>query len=282
MPELPEVETVKRGLAPVLEGRRIERAVARRPDLRLPLPERFGRRLSGRTVVRVWRRAKFLLIGLDDGSTLISHLGMSGSWRIYGCGKSAPAPDRHEHVIIRTDRGAEIRYHDPRRFGLLVLAEAGRLADHPMLVNLGPEPLGDEFSAAVLSRALKGRRTPVKTALLDQSVVAGLGNIYVSEALFMAGISPRRTAATIAGGRAEKLYRAIVDVLGRAIAAGGSSISDHRRPDGELGYFQHSFAVYGRHGEPCPGCDCDRARSGGIVRIRQAGRSTFYCTKRQR
>lgn len=280
MPELPEVETVRRGLAPVLEGRVIARAVARRPDLRFPLPEGFGQRLTGRTVARVSRRAKFLLIGLDDGATLICHLGMSGSFRVYENG--APRLAKHDHVIVTTDQGVEIRYNDPRRFGFMVLAEAGRLASHRMLKDLGVEPLGDDFDASVLARALRGRSSPIKAALLDQSVVAGLGNIYVSEALFQAGISPKRKAASIAGARAERLYRAIVDVLDRAVAAGGSSISDHRQPGGELGYFQHSLAVYGRAGESCPGCDCDVAKTGGIRRIRQAGRSTFYCTKRQR
>lgn len=280
MPELPEVETVRRGLAPVLEGHRLTRAVARRPDLRFPLPEDFGQRLTGRTVTKVARRAKFLLIELDDGASLICHLGMSGSFRIYKAG--APQLAKHDHVILTTDQGVEIRYNDPRRFGFMLLAGPGQLDDHPMLKDLGPEPLADDFDARVLGRALKGRKSPIKAALLDQSVVAGLGNIYVAEALFQAGISPKRKAATIAGGRAERLHRAIVDVLERAVAAGGSSISDHRQPSGELGYFQHTFAVYGRAGEACPGCDCDVTKTGGIARIQQAGRSTFYCTRRQR
>ncbi|NQU56599.1 MAG: bifunctional DNA-formamidopyrimidine glycosylase/DNA-(apurinic or apyrimidinic site) lyase [Rhodospirillales bacterium] len=280
MPELPEVETVRRGLAPVLEGRRIARAVARRPDLRFPLPEGFGQRLTGRTVAKVGRRAKFLLVELDDGTTLICHLGMSGSFRIYE--QSAPELAKHDHVILSTDQGVEIRYNDPRRFGFMLLAEAGQLASHPMLKDIGPEPLANDFDASVLASVLKGRNSPIKAALLDQSVVAGLGNIYVSEALFQAGISPKRKAATIAGVRAKRLHKAIVDVLARALAAGGSSISDHRQPNGELGYFQHTFAVYGRAGEACPGCDCELEKTGGIHRIQQAGRSTFYCTKRQR
>lgn len=280
MPELPEVETVRRALAPVLEGHRIARLVARRPDLRFPLPEDFGQRLTGRRVVAVKRRAKFLLIELDDSATLICHLGMSGSFRIYK--EHAPQLAKHEHVILTTDQRVEIRYNDPRRFGFMVLAQADQLASHAMLRGLGPEPLSDHFSAQVLADALKGRNGPIKTALLDQSVVAGLGNIYVCEALFMAGISPKRKAATIAGGRAEKLYKAIVEVLNQALAAGGSSISDHRQPNGEPGYFQHSFAVYGRAGLACPGCDCALEKTGGIARISQAGRSTFYCTKRQR
>lgn len=280
MPELPEVETVRRGLAPVLEGRRIERAVARRPDLRFPLPEGFGQRLTGRIVAAVRRRAKYLLIELDDGVTLIAHLGMSGCFRIY---QNTPPPlEKHDHVILSTDHGAEVRFNDPRRFGFMDLAEAGQLKSHPMLKDIGPEPLGDDFSAASLAGSLKGRRTPIKSALLDQSVVAGLGNIYVCEALFLAGISPKRSAATVAGGRADKLYKAIIDVLQRAIAAGGSSISDHRQTNGELGYFQHSFSVYGREGDSCPGCDCDLEKRGGIARIQQSGRSTFYCAAKQK
>ena len=280
MPELPEVETVRRALMPVLEGRRIIRAVARRPDLRFPLPDGFGQRLTGQRVLAVRRRAKFLLIELENGSVLISHLGMSGSYRIYP--DPSPPPEKHEHIILRTDQGTEVRYNDPRRFGFMDLIDGSALDQYVMLKNLGPEPLGDEFDAAVLSARLKGRQTPIKSALLDQSVVAGLGNIYVSEALFRAGISPKRTAATVAGRRASRLVPAIKSVLTDAINAGGSSISDHRQPTGELGYFQHQFAVYGRQGQACPGCDCDLARTGGIAKITQAGRSTFYCSRAQR
>jgi len=280
MPELPEVETVKRGLAPVLEGRRIEQAEALRPDLRFPLPNRLGQRLTGRVVSHVKRRAKFLLIGLDDGATLISHLGMSGRFRIFK--KSPPAIEKHDHVIFRTDQGAEVRYNDPRRFGFMDIADAGALIDHPMLKSIGPEPLSDDFDAKVLAQALKNRQAPIKTVLLDQSVIAGLGNIYVSEVLFRAGISPKRKAAGVIGVRASKLYKAIIDVLNQAISAGGSSISDHRQPSGELGYFQHSFGVYGREGEACAGCNCNIIKTGGVRRIQQSGRSTFYCTKQQR
>ncbi len=280
MPELPEVETVRRALAPVLEGRRITRAVARRADLRFALPQDFGQRLTGQRVQAVRRRAKFLLIELQDGTVLISHLGMSGSFRIYR--GDAPALEKHEHIVLLTDDGCEIRYNDPRRFGFMDLVDGDALGDYPMLANLGPEPLGDGFDAAVLSAALKGRQSPIKAALLDQSVVAGLGNIYVAEALFRAGISPKRKAATVAGVRAQRLVPAIRDILQEAIAAGGSSISDHRQPTGELGYFQHRFAVYGREGDPCPGCDCDIEKTGGIAKITQSGRSTFYCSRRQR
>jgi formamidopyrimidine-DNA glycosylase len=280
MPELPEVETVKRGLAPVLEGRRIVQAEVLRPDLRFPLPNRFGQRLTGRVVSHVKRRAKFLLIGLDDGATLISHLGMSGRFRIFK--KAPPALEKHDHVIFRTDQGAEVRYNDPRRFGFMDIADAGALVNHPMLNSIGPEPLSDNFDAKVLAQALKDRQAPIKIALLDQSVIAGLGNIYVSEVLFRAGISPKRKAASVIGVRASKLYKAIIDVLNQAISAGGSSISDHRQPSGELGYFQHSFGVYGREGEACLGCNCNISKTGGVRRIQQSGRSTFYCTKQQR
>ncbi len=280
MPELPEVETVKRGLAPVLEGRRIVRAVALRPDLRFPLPNYFGQRLTGRVVVCVKRRAKYLLIGFDDGATLISHLGMSGRFRIFR--REFPALEKHDHVIFKTDQGTEVRYNDPRRFGFMDIANAGTLFDHPMMKSIGPEPLSNDFDEKILAQALKGRHTPIKSALLDQTVIAGLGNIYVSEILFRAGISPKRKAASVAAVRVNKLYKAIVDVLSQAISAGGSTISDHKQPSGELGYFQHSFGVYGREGEACSGCNCNIAKTGGVRRIKQSGRSTFYCAKQQR
>jgi len=281
MPELPEVETVRRGLAPVLEGRRLERVQARRADLRFPLPDGFGQRLTGRVCRTVGRRGKYLLLSMDDGSTLLSHLGMSGSFRILS--DPATPPEKHEHVILLTDKGTEIRYHDPRRFGFMDIIDPGQSPDdHAMLASMGPEPLDEDFTADRLAGALKHRKSPIKTALLDQAVVAGLGNIYVCEALFRAGISPKRQAGTIAGKRAQKLFDAIQSVLREAIAAGGSSLKDHRQPSGELGYFQHGFAVYGREGEPCPGCDCNVMKSGGVRRTVQAGRSTFYCTNRQR
>ncbi len=279
MPELPEVETVRRGLVGALEGRRLVRVRARRPDLRFPLPPGFEKRLQGLRVETLGRRGKFLLIGLEGDLTLITHLGMSGRFRIYD--DPAPALERHDHVIFETERGS-VRYNDPRRFGFMDLADTKALSSHPRLAGLGPEPLARDFDGPVLARALKGRRGPVKAALLDQAVVAGLGNIYICEALFRAGLSPRRKAGTVQGGRADKLVRAIKDVLAEAIDAGGSSLRDHRRPDGELGYFQHSFAVYDRAGEPCPGCGCDPARTGGIRRIIQSGRSTFYCAAKQR
>jgi len=280
MPELPEVETVRQGLADVLEGRRLHRVQAMRPDLRFPLPENFEGRLSGRQVEKLARRGKYLLIHLQERLTLIAHLGMSGRFRIFNT--SPPPLERHDHVVFEAEGGISVRFNDPRRFGFMDLADTDTLAGHKMLKNMGPEPLANDFNGPVLAAALKGRKSPIKAALLDQSVIAGLGNIYVSEALFRAGLSPKRKSGTVQGGRAENLARAIRDVLNEAIAAGGSSLRDHRQPSGELGYFQHSFAVYGCTGQPCPGCTCDPTRTGGIRRITQSGRSTFYCAAKQR
>ncbi|HIM76832.1 MAG TPA: bifunctional DNA-formamidopyrimidine glycosylase/DNA-(apurinic or apyrimidinic site) lyase [Rhodospirillales bacterium] len=280
MPELPEVETVRQGLADVLEGRRLHRVQAMRPDLRFPLPENFEGRLSGRQVEKLARRGKYLLIHLQERLTLIAHLGMSGRFRIFNT--SPPPLERHDHVVFEAEGGISVRFNDPRRFGFMDLADTDTLAGHKMLKNMGPEPLANDFNGPVLAAALKGRKSPIKAALLDQSVIAGMGNIYVSEALFRAGLSPKRKSGTVQGGRAENLARAIRDVLNEAIAAGGSSLRDHRQPSGELGYFQHSFAVYGCTGQPCPGCTCDPTRTGGIRRITQSGRSTFYCAAKQR
>lgn len=276
MPELPEVETVCRGLAVEMEGRVLVRVEARRKNLRVPLPKDFAKRLTGCRVLTIRRRAKYILVHLDGGLVLIAHLGMSGRMIV---ARDAKAPfDKHDHVVFTTDTGVSIRYNDARRFGLMTLAKASELAGHPLLAGIGPEPLGNDFNGPILAERLAGKKTPIKAALLDQSVVAGVGNIYACEALFFAGISPRRLAGTIQGERAERLARAIRDVLTRAIAAGGSSLRDHVRPSGELGYFQHAWAVYGREGERCPGCDC----AGAIKRMVQSNRSTFYCTARQR
>ncbi|WP_029009515.1 bifunctional DNA-formamidopyrimidine glycosylase/DNA-(apurinic or apyrimidinic site) lyase [Azospirillum halopraeferens] len=280
MPELPEVETVCRGLAPHLEGRVLARVAAHRADLRVPFPPRFAERLTGRRVAAVRRRAKYMLVHLDDGTVLIVHLGMSGRMLIDTGGPGEPG--RHDHVVFVTDAGTAVTFNDARRFGLMDLTTEQSLGEHPLLARLGPEPLGNGFSGPVLAERLAGRMTPIKAALLDQSVVAGLGNIYVAEALFEARLSPKRMAATVSGARAERLAGAVRAVLARAIAAGGSSLRDYRQASGELGYFQHQFAVYDREGEPCPGCTCDVARTGGVHRIVQAGRSTFYCPQRQR
>jgi formamidopyrimidine-DNA glycosylase len=274
MPELPEVETVMRGLEAPLLGHTLIRVDQRRPDLRFPLPENFAARLTGRRVERLRRRAKFILAHLDDGMVWISHLGMSG--RMFIVDSPAPEPGKHDHVIIETDAGMTVVFQDHRRFGMMDLVAEAELGQYRMLADLGPEPLGNAFDDQVLSAALKGRKTPIKAALLDQKTVAGLGNIYVCEALFDAGISPRRSAHTVAGKRAERLVPAIRDVLNRAIAKGGSTLQDYVQASGELGYFQHEFKVYGREGEPCVSC------GGTIKRIVQSGRSTFFCSTCQR
>lgn len=280
MPELPEVETVRRGLLPVLVGRRLIEVVQRRPDLRAPFPPAFADRLCGRLVADIERRGKYLLIGLDSGEVWIAHLGMSGRFRVDPDG-TAPL-ERHDHLVVLTDHGQRIRFCDPRRFGFMDLVAADAVDRHPHLALLGPDPLGPDFGAAYLAARLAGRLTPLKAALLDQTVVAGMGNIYASESLFRARLSPKRMAATVQGGRAERLSKAIREVFAEAIEAGGSSLRDHRKPSGELGFFQHCFAVYGRAGEPCPDCRCHWRHSGGIRRIVQSGRSTFYCGHRQR
>lgn len=280
MPELPEVETVVRGLRPVLEGDSFARIDIRRPDLRIPFPPDLAERLEAKRVSNVRRRAKFILIEMDGGDTVIAHLGMSG--RLFIDPGPPPEIGKHDHLILTMKGGATIRFNDARRFGLVTLATADSLDDHPSLAGLGPEPLGNAFNGPALAAALAGKQTPIKAALLDQRVVAGLGNIYISEALFHAGLSPRRKAATVQGVRAERLAGAVKHVLERAIAAGGSSLRDYVQPSGELGYFQHAWAVYGREGEACPGCDCDISVTGGIQRLVQSNRSSFYCPRRQR
>ncbi len=277
MPELPEVETVCRGLAARLVGRRLARVVVRRPDLRLPLPPGFAARLEGRTVERIDRRAKYILVHLEGGVVLLAHLGMSGRMVI----ADGDGPGPHDHVILAADDGTEVRFSDHRRFGLMTLTTEEGWPDHPLLKGLGPEPLGNRFNAEVLSAALEGKATPIKAALLDQAVVAGLGNIYACESLYRAGVSPRRLAKSCTGVRAERLVAAIRAVLREAIAAGGSSLRDHVQPSGELGYFQHSWAVYGREGKPCPRC-AGKGAACRIKRIQQAGRSSFFCSRRQR
>lgn len=273
MPELPEVETVCRGLAPHLEGRVLARVLQRRADLRTPFPPRFAERLEGRRVERVRRRAKYILMHMDDGTVLIAHLGMSGRMIV---GDRVPEVfGAHDHVVFATDRGAVVVFNDARRFGVMDLSTEDGVARHPLLRGLGPEPLGNAFSGPLLLQRLAGKRTPVKAALLDQSVVAGLGNIYVSEALHRARIGPRRLAAAVTAAEADRLADAIRDVLERAIAAGGSSLRDYVGASGELGYFQHQFVVYDRESEPCPSC------TRPIERIVQSGRSTFYCPQCQ-
>ncbi len=275
MPELPEVETIRRGLALKMTGRQIVRAELRRPDLRRPFPPLLDRRLTGARVGQLGRRGKYLLIELDDDGTLLLHLGMSG--RIVASGNNTEDA-KHDHVVLGLDDGTVVRFNDPRRFGLMDYMRRGEEMLHPLLAGMGPEPLEPGFDGKYLATALAGKLTPIKAALLDQRIVAGLGNIYVCEALYRAGLSPRRLAGTVAAIRATRLVDAIKSVLGEAIEAGGSSLRDYVQADGELGYFQHRWAVYGKEGEPCPGCTCAE----GVRRIVQSGRSTFFCAKRQR
>ncbi|WP_226779899.1 bifunctional DNA-formamidopyrimidine glycosylase/DNA-(apurinic or apyrimidinic site) lyase [Oceaniglobus trochenteri] len=283
MPELPEVETVRRGLAPVMEGGVIARAEVNRPDLRWPFPPDMAARLTGRRILRLGRRSKYLLADLDSGETLIVHLGMSGRMQVSGVAlglfqREHAAPEKHDHVVFHMEGGGRVTFNDPRRFGAMDLWPTDRIEDHWLIAKLGPEPFSNTFDETYLAERLRSRRTPVKTALLDQGIVAGLGNIYVCETLFRAGISPKRQAANLSRERAGRLVPIIRDVLSEAIEAGGSSLRDHRQADGNLGYFQHGFRVYDRAGQPCvtPGC------GGSVSRIVQSGRSSFYCPQCQR
>ncbi|MCP4615290.1 MAG: bifunctional DNA-formamidopyrimidine glycosylase/DNA-(apurinic or apyrimidinic site) lyase [Bradyrhizobium sp.] len=293
MPELPEVETVRRGLQPVMEGAKILKAEARRKDLRFPFQKDFVARLQGQTVTGLGRRAKYLMADLTSGDVLLMHLGMSGSFRVQqGEGSVTPgefhhprSEDRaHDHVVFHMSSGASVVFNDPRRFGYMKIIARNALEDEPLLAGLGPEPLGNEFSADMLASACHNKKTSLKAALLDQRVVAGLGNIYVCEALYRAHLSPRRLAATLSTKKGEtadharRLVEEIHTVLNQAIKAGGSSLRDHRQTSGELGYFQHSFQVYDREGEKC-----QTPRCGGTVRrFNQNGRSTFWCPKCQK
>ena len=283
MPELPEVETVRRGLAPTFVGARLARVELNRPDLRLPFPERFAQRLEGRRIDALNRRAKYLVAEMDSGESLIMHLGMSGSFRVeelpvgelhHPRGK-APT---HDHVVFHFEGGARVVYNDPRRFGFMDLVETAGLERHPLFAEIGVEPLGADFHAKGLAAVLAGARTPLKAALLDQRRIAGLGNIYVCEALHRAKLSPLREAGWLKPAETRRLARAIVEVLEAAIEAGGSTLRDHRQTDGTLGYFQHSFAVYDREGAVCGHARC----AGLIARTVQSGRSTFYCATCQR
>jgi formamidopyrimidine-DNA glycosylase len=295
MPEMPEVEIVRRGLEPVLRGQTFARVEARRPDLRFRLPPRFARRLEGQRILSLGRRAKYLLARLEGGDVLVMHLGMTGRFSVRQRGEKGTylvgefetdtgVDPKHDHVIFHVSNGATITYNDPRRFGFMLLVAETRFADHRLFKDLGAEPLGNEMSAVYLARRAAGRRRDLKAFLMDQRVVAGLGNIYVCEALFRAGLSPLRSASTLTrknGGptaRAERLVPVIRAVLEQAIAAGGSTLRDYRQADGTKGAFQHSFSVYGRVGEPClrPGC------RGIVRRAVQGGRSTFFCPACQR
>ena len=283
MPELPEVETVRSGIAPVMEGQVIARAEVNRPDLRWPFPPDMGARLTGRRVLGLRRRSKYILADLDSNETLLIHLGMSGRMLVSGqtigdFHHPHPAPAKHDHVVLHMDSGARITFNDARRFGAMDLMPTAAQEDHWLIRDLGPEPLGNGFHEDYLIARLKGRNTPIKAALLDQRIVAGLGNIYVCEVLYRAGIHPARKAGRISAARVASLVPLVRQVLNEAIAAGGSSLRDYRQSDGELGYFQHDFAVYDREGDPCvtPGC------GGTIRRIVQSGRSSFFCAQCQR
>lgn len=275
MPELPEVETVRLGLEPVLSGKRIIEAEAFSAKLRLPIPKDFSRVLTGQRVTSLGRRAKYILIHLEGGMTALLHLGMSGQVLIF---KKAREPKKHDHFRLVTGEGVSILFHDPRRFGLVTFCPAADLQEHPLLKNLGAEPLSNQFNGPALKAALSGKKVSIKAALLDQRVVAGVGNIYASEALFRSGINPKRKAGSLSPGRCERLAGSIRAVLTDALKSGGSSLKDYVRVDGELGYFQHRFQVYDREGTPCPTPEC----TGVIKRFVQNARSTFYCPRCQR
>lgn len=278
MPELPEVETVRGGLAPAMVGARLVRVEQRRENLRFPLPHNFAARLAGQRIIALSRRAKYLLADLEDGQVLVMHLGMSGSFRIDASVPGAFHHPRntltaHDHIVFHLDHGGIITYNDPRRFGFMDLIPRPELASHKLFKDMGIEPLGNELSGAALLRLFEGKFAPLKAALLDQRLVAGLGNIYVCEALHRARLSPLRTAGSLKPAQSERLAAVIREVLGEAVAAGGSSLRDHRQTNGALGYFQHSFRVYDREGEPCPHIEC----AGIVERVVQSGRSTFWC-----
>ncbi|SFR33629.1 bifunctional DNA-formamidopyrimidine glycosylase/DNA-(apurinic or apyrimidinic site) lyase [Litoreibacter janthinus] len=282
MPELPEVETVKRGLQPVMEGEKIDYVEVNRPNLRWPFPENMAERLAGRTITLLRRRSKYLLADLDSGETLIIHLGMSGRMLIEHADTAhfhngATIAQKHDHVVFHMEDSTRIAFNDARRFGAMDLTSTQSVEQHWLISKLGPEPLGNEFSESYLTNALQKKSAPIKTALLDQHIVAGLGNIYVCEVLFRTAISPKRKASNLSANRAGSLVPAIREVLSEAIHSGGSSLRDHRQTNGDLGYFQHNFAVYDREGEPCRN-DCGSK----IFRIVQSGRSSFYCPKCQR
>jgi formamidopyrimidine-DNA glycosylase len=281
MPELPEVETVRRGLLPVMEGQKIDQAQVNRPDLRFALPVNMAARLTGQVVQTLRRRSKYILADLSSGETLLIHLGMSGRMLISGAQLGQfhhdhPAPEKHDHVVLTMESGARVTFNDPRRFGAMDLMPTARWQSHKLLADLGPEPLGNGFNEAYLAHRLENRATPIKSSLLDQKVVSGLGNIYVCEVLHRAGIAPTRLAGELTARQAASLVPLIRAVLTEAIDAGGSSLRDYRQADGELGYFQHTFRVYDREGQPCLACATP------IVRLVQAGRSSFYCPSCQR
>ncbi len=283
MPELPEVETVRRGLLPAMEGQMITLATVNRPDLRWPFPENMADRLTGKRIIQLRRRSKYILADLDSAETLLIHLGMSGRMTVSGVAIGEfhhphPTPVKHDHVVFDMENGARVTFNDARRFGAMDLMATDKQGDHWLLRDIGPEPLGNSFGPQTLQARFEGRKTPIKAALLDQGIVAGLGNIYVCEVLFRAGIHPAQPIGQIPPDRVAGLVPIIRDVLSDAIEAGGSSLRDYRQADGELGYFQHTFRVYGREGEPCVTHGC----TASILRFVQSGRSSFYCPQCQR
>ena len=289
MPELPEVETVRSGLETAMVGKKIRYADIRRPDLRRPFPENMSKRLNGATILRIYRRSKYILCDLDSGETLLIHLGMSGRMTISHEGNESEdllgnfqykpsTPAKHDHVILDMMDGTRISFNDTRRFGAMDLIETNNLFNHKLIKLLGPEPLGNEFNSPYLHSKLKGKTAPIKSALLDQRIVSGLGNIYVCESLWRAGINPKRLSGKVSRKKIDALIPIIRDVLREAISAGGSSLKDHRQANGDLGYFQHSFAVYGREGKKCNSVNCPEL----VKRIVQSGRSSFYCAKCQK
>jgi formamidopyrimidine-DNA glycosylase len=278
MPELPEVETVCRGLSKALKGRAIRAVKTNRRGMRILFPPAL-QKLAGK-VAGISRRAKYVLVQIKGGDTLILHLGMSGRLLVYGKDDKY-TPGRHDHLILTLDNGARVVLNDPRRFGLATVAATKKIEEHPLFCHLGPEPLGKGFTASYLAEKIKGKKAAIKLGLMDQRVVVGVGNIYAAEALFMAGIDPRRAAGSLTAQETKKLVAAVREVLKKAIRAGGSSLRDYVQTDGELGYFQHHFAVYGKAGQRCRGCTCDVKKTGGVHQAVQAGRSTFYCPVKQ-
>lgn len=280
MPELPEVETVCRGLAEVLPGQVIRSVLQNRKDLRIPFPADL-KTIQRQKIKQIVRRAKYILIHFEKNLTLIIHLGMSGRLTIYAQDKDY-APDKHDHMVLTLHNGVRVVFNDPRRFGLVALTTTKQLTNHRFFTHLGPEPFDKAFHAAYLAEKFKDKKVAVKLALMDQTVVVGVGNIYASEALFDAGIDPCRAACTLKPAEIKKIISSIRKVLQRAIKAGGSSLRDYVQTDGELGYFQHQWAVYNKAGQKCKGCTCDIKKTGGVQRLTQGGRSTFYCPAKQR
>lgn len=278
MPELPEVETVCRGLARAMTGKRLTRIEARRKDLRFPLPKGLKGKIEGQRIKRITRRAKYILMALENGTTLLLHLGMSGRLTL---DDGREKPGKHDHVLFWLGPHLRLRFNDPRRFGMLDITATSSLTRHRLLRALGPEPLEKEFTATFLHERLKGKKQAIKLALMDQRLVVGVGNIYACEALFYSGIDPRRPAGHISLEECARLVKAVHVVLRASIKAGGSSLRDYVQSNGELGHFQKRFAVYGQEGEACKGCTCRATKTGGIQRITQGGRSTFYCPHRQ-